>query len=699
MSQPKLIVVETLPAINDLVEYLANKDLVTYDCETTGLTNQDHVIGFSVCAAEDVAHYVVLQKWVPELGKLIPIPGMFEQSVVLLKQLQGKQLVMHNAVFDCRMAEAYFKVNLIDSLHTDTMVLAHLLDENRRVGLKELAATMFGEDSTAEQAEMKASVIANGGKLTKTSYEMYKADSNLMGRYGAKDALLTYKLFMELVPELIDQGLDKFFYEDESMPLLRGPTFELNCTGLLVDTKRLTLLKKQLEAECAEAKSFIYQEINVRIKDKYPGTTKKNTFNIGAPVQLSWLLFDIYELEFSTLTSGGKEACKALGLKLPYTATAKRDFIGQCKRRFAEIYEQEAVVNGKKKRAKRFKEPWGYIMADKRVLAKYAPRYKWIDRLLEYQRKTKLLTTYIKGIETRINYGIIRPSFLQHGTTSGRYASRDPNWQNLPRDDKRIKECIIARPGKVFVGADYSQLEPRVFSYLSQDANLMSAFNGTNDFYSVIGMKVYGKNDCTPKKEGSPDAFGIKYKKLRDLSKVIALASVYGATARQLMQTTGKSEDDTQSDMDAYFEEFPGVAKFMLDSHALAKKLGYVTNLFGRLRRMPEAKRIERVFGTTSHNELPYDIRSILNLATNHRVQSTSASIVNRAAIAFCNKCKELGFKAKLVAQMHDELVVECEASQADEISTLLQYCMEETTLLPGVPLEAIPRITETFAK
>jgi DNA polymerase-1 len=107
----------------------------------------------------------------------------------------------------------------------------------------------------------------------------------------------------------------------------------------------------------------------------------------------------------------------------------------------------------------------------------------------------KLLNTYIKGLGSKVQYGIIRPNFLQHGTTSGRYASRNPNFQNLPRDDERIKQCVTARPGKVFVSADQSQLEPRVFASYSQDKRLMDAFNGASDFYSVVGMEVYDKFD------------------------------------------------------------------------------------------------------------------------------------------------------------------------------------------------------------
>lgn len=686
---PALKIVSTPTAMGDIIGHLSDKTYVAFDVETTGVTRYDRVIGLSVCASEEVAYYAILAYWNPTTESMTEIPGMFEAAKLVIECLKSKDIIAHNGAFDCMMAESFFKVSLIQSLHTDTMLLAHLLDENRRVGLKELGAFYFGEDAADEAKLMKESVAKNGGNLTKDNYEMYKADSQLMAKYGAKDAWLTFMLFQELVPELYEQGLDKFFYEEESMPLLKGPTYELNTTGLQVDLKALTTLKKTLEAECLEAKEFIYKEIKPHVQVLYPGTTKKNVFNIGASQQLSWLLFGKLGLEFSTLTKAGKEVCRDLGLKLPYSPAAKRDFIHYCTEAKGQVLPSRRKI----------RDPWAYIACDKKTLSKLSSRYTWIAKLLEYQRKNKLLTTYVEGIESRVKYGIIQPSFLQHGTTSGRYASRSINFQNLPREDQRIKDCIVARPSKVYVGADYSQLEPRVFSYLSGDSNLAIAFNGSNDFYSVIGMRVYNKTDCTPQKEGSPEAFGIKYKKLRNDSKVIALAAVYGATAYQLAQTTGKSSDDTQLDMDNYFEEFPGVASLMLDSHALAKKQGYVENLFGRRRRMPEAMKIDKIYGKKAHKEYPYEIRSILNLATNHRVQSTAASIVNRAAIKMHNDFKIAGIDAKLILQVHDELVLECAEKDAEAVSLILQNAMETAVILPGIPLEAIPRITRTLAK
>lgn len=696
----KLNVIDTPLAAVRLQANLADQELIAFDTETTGVHKGAEIIGLSVCADEEEAHYIIIAGWNKELGKLDYLPGMRQAATDFVTSLVGKQLICHNGVFDCMMVENFFKVSLIESLHTDTMVLAHLLDENRRVGLKELGKALFGQESGDEAALMKASVAANGGTLTKANYEMYKADPQLMAKYGAQDARLTYKLFLALVPELYAQGLEDFFYTDESMPLLKGPTYELNATGLKVDGVALTSLKKQLEAECLEAKAFIYSEITPLIADKYPPTgKKKDQFNLGSTSQLSWLLFGKLELEFNTLTKEGKAVCKALGLKLPYTLPAKRLFIAECIRAKDRIYQPEVKGALKTTRAKKYKDPWGYIACDKDTLKKLAPKYKWIEKLTEYQKKMKLLSTYVEGIEARVHYGVIHPSFLQTGTSSGRYSSRNPNFQNLPRDDKRIKECIIARPGKVFVGADYSQLEPRVFAYYSKDVRLLAAFNGENDFYSVIGREVFDKMDATPQKEGSPDAFGVKYKKLRDATKVFSLASVYGASAFQLAKTVGKSEEATQEDMDAYFERFPGVPEMMLEAHELAKTHGFVANIFGRKRRIPEAQRITKLYGKKLHADLPYEARSLLNLSVNHRIQSTGASIVNRAAIAFTNDRKQAGIDARLVCQVHDSLIVECNEADADNILILLENAMINTVTLEGVQLEALPKIGKNLAE
>jgi DNA polymerase I-like protein with 3'-5' exonuclease and polymerase domains len=121
--------------------------------------------------------------------------------------------------------------------------------------------------------------------------------------------------------------------------------------------------------------------------------------------------------------------------------------------------------------------------------------------------------------------------------------------------------------------------------------------------------------------------------------------------------------------------------------------------LFGRKRRIPEALKIPKIYGDMDHEELPYDARGILNLACNHRIQSTGASICNRAMIAFHNVIKDLGLDAKIVSQVHDEIIVECSEKNFEDVKNLLEYCMVNTVSLKGMELEAVPRVTKTLAK
>ncbi len=695
MNLQLITTVESLSVIYDAINQA--KDVIAFDCETTGLDREAQVIGLSICCSEDAAFYAVLKKYIKEINSLeTSIPDA--AVIPILELLRTKQIVGHNILFDVDKVQVNFGVSLLDAVHTDTMILAHLLNENRRLGLKDLAATYFGEDATLEAKEMKESVLANGGQATKTNFEMYKADFELLGKYGAKDALLTYKLFFELASELIDQGLEDFFYTDECMPLLRGPTHHLNTSGLRIDTGKLSVLKATLKAECEKATFFIISEITNKIKDAYPGTTKANTFNLFSNQQLAWLMFDKYELEFAMLTDTGRDVAKFLLGKLPYTYGDKMRFIAECKRRAGEFYVPEFIVNGQTMPGKKIKEPWAYLCVDKKVIDRYAPRYEWIKKLSELHKMMKLLSTYVEGIEERLQYGVIYPSFLQHGTTSGRYSARNPNFQNLPRDDKRIKECIIPRNGNVFVGADYSQLEPRVFAAISGDERLLEAFRSSSDFYSVIGMETYDITDAVPLKDGRPDAFGVLYPKYRHISKQMALAATYGSTPNRIADIAGINTIEAREAIERYFERFPDVKKMMLESHAMLIRDGFVKSLFGRLRRVPSILKYGYA-KTTAHGELPYEVRTLLNLSVNHRIQSTAASIVNRSAIRFLRDCKAAGLTCKLILQVHDSLVVECAEKDAETVALFLQNAMENTVELQGVRLEAEPKIGKSLAE
>ena len=694
-----LTLVKTLDQLNQLSDYIKDKEFIAFDTETTGTAKTSKVIGFSISCDVDIGYYVILSAWNVEKNELIDTE-LASQAKRFLELLVGRNIICHNGIFDCAIVESNYGIKLIDSLHTDTMVLSHLLDETRSHALKELGVSIFGDDAKKEQIEMKESVTKNGGSLTKKCYELYKADVDLIGLYGAKDAILTLKLFFEFVPQLYEQGLDTFFYEEETMPLLRGSTYALNTTGIKIDPDKLRILRGTLETEIMEAKTYIYKEIAHHIKDKYPGTNKTNTFNIGASKQIAWLLYDKLNNDYVALTPSGRELCKALEMKLPFTPAQKTSLIRTIVDSYGQTYI-EKKYNAKTKKIgipKKVTHYWHYLSADKDSLTKLAPKYKWIQTYLEYAKNTKLLKTYVTGIENKVVYNIIHPSFLQHGTTSGRYSSKVPNFQNLPRDDKRVKSVVVSRPGRVFVGADYSQLEPRVFASVSQDPTLLNCFKTGQDFYSVVGMPMFDKTDCSPYKK-DPNAFATKYPELRNIAKAFALATPYGTSPFQQALKLNLPLPECQNLILKYFESYPLVEAMMLDSHEKVKKDGVVHSLYGRPRRIPEAKDIRKLYGKATHAELPYNVRNLLNLAMNHRVQSSAASIMNRASIAMHNDIKKKGLKdCNIVLQVHDELIVECREQDADLVSNMLKDAMENTTVLPGVDLIAEPKIAHNLA-
>lgn len=207
-----------------------------------------------------------------------------------------------------------------------------------------------------------------------------------------------------------------------------------------------------------------------------------------------------------------------------------------------------------------------------------------------------------------------------------------------------------------------------------------------------------------PLKKDEHGSFAKVHPDLRDKSKVIGLATPYGRTARQQASVMGISTEESQRLIDRYFEAYPDVETMMLDSHKMAIENGVVYTLYGRPRRIPEAKSIPHIYGKTKHKDLPYAARTLLNLAMNHRVQGTGASIMNRAAIAVWKIANELALEdplwaeVKIVMQVHDELILEGPVELTEAMKTVLKHGMEETVILPGVDLIAEPKAAYNLA-
>jgi DNA polymerase-1 len=311
---------------------------------------------------------------------------------------------------------------------------------------------------------------------------------------------------------------------------------------------------------------------------------------------------------------------------------------------------------------------------------------------------------------------------LQFGTTSGRYASRNPNLQNQPRikEDEGeisaivlkytnlIKKGFIAPKGYKIVNADYSSLEPICFSHMSNSESLRNVFRKGEDLYSRVAIDVnHLENEYSANKKA--DNFLKKHKpELRQLWKVPPLGIVYGMGEARLMQAIGCDYNEAKHIITSYLNTYPELKKYMFACDFSARTKGYVKTQFGRIRHLPRAKQLFSKYGedllnfkwAKSKNLLAErrELKNLLNNAKNFPIQALAAHIVNRGAIATVRNFKNNNITGWLAIQVHDELTTIVKEEQAELASKLLKEAMEQTTQI-SVPLTAVPVIGINWAE
>ena len=301
------------------------------------------------------------------------------------------------------------------------------------------------------------------------------------------------------------------------------------------------------------------------------------------------------------------------------------------------------------------------------VLEKLRPKHPIIDAILEYRMLTKLSSTYAEGLLKVIAAdGRIHTTFQNMVTATGRLSSTEPNLQNIPvrRElGSEIRKMFVARPGWVLLDADYSQIELRVLAHIADDAHMQAAFSSGEDIHAVTASQVFR----VPLSEVTPE--------MRRNAKAVNFGIVYGISAWSLSQDIGVSPEEAKAYMDAYLENYSGVRAYMKDIVDTAKAQGYVTTLYGRRRYLPELK-------SSNFNLRAFGERVALNTP----IQGTAADIIKLAMIRVDHALRAAGLEAKLILQVHDELIVECPAAEADQASAILQREMEQVAQLK-VPL------------
>ncbi len=315
------------------------------------------------------------------------------------------------------------------------------------------------------------------------------------------------------------------------------------------------------------------------------------------------------------------------------------------------------------------KTPGGAPSTDEDVLQQLALDYPLPKILLDYRSMAKLKSTYTDKLPRMVNpkTGRVHTSYSQAGAVTGRLASSDPNLQNIPvrtAEGRRIREAFIAAPGNVIVSADYSQIELRIMAHLSSDAGLLKAFAEGHDVHRATASEVFG----VPPEEVSSEQ--------RRYAKVINFGLIYGMSVFGLAGQLGVERSAAQTYMDRYFARYPGVADYMQRTRDLAKQQGYVETVFGRRLWLPEIK---------SSNGARR--QGAERAAINAPMQGTAADLIKLAMVAVQDWLEQESMGARLILQVHDELVLEVPEAELATVKNRLPGLMCGVAELK-VPLE-----------
>ena len=310
-------------------------------------------------------------------------------------------------------------------------------------------------------------------------------------------------------------------------------------------------------------------------------------------------------------------------------------------------------------------------------MEKLADKHPCIPAILKYRQVVKLNSTYIDALLRKMDAtGRVHTYFDQTGTATGRISSSEPNLQNIPvrtEMGREIRKAFIAGPGCVLVDADYSQIELRVMAHFSGDAAMVDAFRKGQDIHTRTAAEVYG----VPMEEVT--------REMRSSAKAVNFGLVYGISEFGLARNIGVSRYQAADFIARYFLRYPGVKKFMDEAVKKGYDQGYAVTMMGRRRQLPELK-------SSNANIRNFGERAAMNTP----VQGTAADIIKLAMVRVHDALKKEGLKARLILQVHDELLIETPKEEEETVGRILRECMEQVCDLQ-VPLVAEVKTGESW--
>lgn len=440
-----------------------------------------------------------------------------------------------------------------------------------------------------------------GGK-GKNQLNINMVDLDLLKDYACEDADITYQLKQILGKELEKNNLEKLFYEME-MPLVRVlATVERN--GVKIDSESLKQTSATLTNEMLAAEKEIIEQAGV-------------SFNVSSPMQVGEVLFDRMKLDDK----------------------AKKTKTGQ-------------------------------YSTSEEVLEKLKSKHPIVGKILDYRGLKKLLNTYIDALPQMVNSqtGKIHTSYNQTVAATGRLSSTNPNLQNIPvRDEmgREIRRAFIPNKDCVFLSADYSQVELRIMAHLSQDLNMVEAFNSRNDIHAATASKIYK----TPIENVTSD--------MRRKAKTANFGIIYGISTFGLAERLNIPRAEAKELIDGYFETYPQIKEYMNDAIQKAKERGYVETIYGRKRFLVDINSKNSIVrGYAERN------------AINAPIQGSAADIIKIAMIRIQKRLEQENFQTQMTMQVHDELNFSVPISEIEKAKKMIVDEMQEVIKME-VPLIA----------
>lgn len=771
------VTVDTPEKYFQLYETLLNADVVAIDTETNSLNvRKGVIIGASFTTKVGEGYYLPTMKYSKSRDQLedlyIHKIKSHDALIKILKLLHGKKLIAHNASFDFRFIKNFYKIDLLESLWIDTALLVHTVQEEGAFGhgspfaLKSIARSIQGEigldvdkEANEEQIILKESITKNGGSVTRENYEIYKADMEILSQYASADTDLTLRICKYYLAKLVEEDLEKFFFEDEVMPLYKYVTIPMEEVGVNLD---LDLIKKTHEEilqdleenrqkviesiiAIPEAKQWVVDNAIAAFPPKNKGTYAQRfveTYKDFIPIPLregtetydirkatlqklpqphnmyTAFLIDPTDLEGEIFQGENNQKLLAISITLWKESNDGEWFNIQSKKHLSEIvfdYMKIKPISQTKK---------GQSQFDDNFIEELGNEYDWADNLRTYNKLVKINSTYVERFLDRHEDGRYYFYYKQNGTVSGRYGS---DAQQLPKPkeegeaasvvvkyNNRVRQFMTAIPGRVFIDCDYEALEPHCFSDVGSDKGLQEIFEKGHDFYSTVAIKTEGLKDVSPAKS-APNFLGKVDPLKRNKAKAYSLGIAYGMGDFALGKTLNIPTKEASKLVEGYLSGFPGLRKWREESRKTMKETGMIASKVGRVRHLNRGKAVYDLFGekildwnykkslvqtgqfTQAEILQCYrDLKNALNNCLNFQIQSLAASVVNRAAIAINLELKRRGLDAIVCAQIHDQLIIDTAEDIAEEVAVIVQDKMENTTKL-AVRLKAPPEIAKNW--